>query len=231
MSGDGTIARLVALVAGGVMVVMTAAPAEAQVQYREGHWQFSVPITFTSGVEFDGLAGTSVDLNNDVSWGFGFGYHVNSKFMVGMDITWISAHYDADVDIDTDGDIIPDGTVTLGGRLDASNFQGVGQFNFIDSGNFTPFVRGNLGFTYTDSNIPSGPTQGVCWWDPWWGYICDAWQPTFDQTSFSFGGSAGIRAGLGPRFFLEAAAAGLWLDMADDMPFVPGVRLTMGWIF
>ncbi len=209
---------------------LTAAPADAQTR-RDGKWQFSIPITFTFSQSIDGQGGSSIDLNNDVGWGFNFGYHLNERFLLGFEATWLRASYDATVVVDDDGDMIGDGTTNIGGTLDATSLQAVGQFNILEGTLFTPFVRANLGMTYTDSNIASGPPQGSCWWDPWWGYICGTWRPTYDRTSFSFGGAAGVRADVSRSFFLELSFNGLWVDFADATPFFDGIRLNIGWLF
>ncbi len=209
---------------------VTADTADAQTR-REGKWQFSIPITFTFSQSIDGQGGSSIDLNNDIGWGFNFGYHLNERFLLGFEATWLRAGYDATVVTDGDGDGAPDGTTRIGGTLDATSLQAVGQFNILEGTLFTPFVRANLGMTYTDSNIASGPPQGSCWWDPWWGYICGSWIPTYDRTSFSFGGAAGVRADVSRSFFLELSFNGLWIDFADDTPLFDGIRVTAGWLF
>ena len=149
-------------VLGAACLIPWAAAAEAS--ERAMKWQMSIPITFTSGSSYDSEEGTSIDVNDDLGWGVGFGYHLNQRFMVGADFTWLSANYDAHVATDFDGDQVPDDSVDISGTLDAANFQLVGQYNILP-GRITPFVRGSLGWTWVDSNIPSGPTQGVCWWD------------------------------------------------------------------
>ncbi|MDX1396469.1 MAG: outer membrane beta-barrel protein [Gemmatimonadota bacterium] len=208
------------------------APVEADGQsvFRERRSQFSIPLNFISGTELEGQGGSLVDLSNDVGWGFGYGYHVNSRFMVGFDATWLSTSYEATIRVDDDNDMEDDGTSVIGGGLDAVSFQAVGQFNMLERSRFTPFVRGNLGITYADSNIPTGPPQGSCWWDPWWGYYCGTWQPTYDRTSFSFGGVAGGRADF-ESFFFELGVSGSWIAFENDTPFLPGVRLNVGLIF
>ncbi len=208
----------------------SAADADAQTR-REGKWQFNIPITFTFSQTIDGDGGSSVDMNNDVGFGFGFGYHLNEKFYLGGEFTWLGANYDANIPYDDDGDGTADGTSIIGGSLDASSFQAIGQYNFLENKLFTPFVRANLGFTYTDSNIASGPPQGSCWWHPWWGYICSSWLPTYDRTSFSFGGGVGVRADVSRNFFLEASFNGLWIDFDGSTPMFDGIRLNIGWLF
>jgi opacity protein-like surface antigen len=221
------------LAAGLAMVAwtsVTATSADAQAR-RDGRWQFTIPINFTFSQSIDGQGGTTVDLSNDVGWGFTFGYNMNERFMLGLETTWLRANYDAEVVTDENGDGNPDGTVNVGGALDAFTMQGVGQFNILEGTLLTPFVRGNLGFSYTDSNIASGPPQGGCWWDPWWGYVCGSWRPTYDQTSFSFGAGAGVRADISRTFFLELSANGLWIDFENDTPVFGGIRLNIGWLF
>lgn len=219
------------LLAVGWLAVMPAPAAAQQQSFRGEKWQFSIPINFTFSKEIEGEGGSSVDLNNDVGWGLGFGYHFNNRFMLGFEATWLSANYKASVVVDDEGDGDPDGTVDIGGSLDAASLQAVGQFNLLERNRFTPFVRGNLGMTYSDSNIPSGPPLGSCWWDPWWGYICGTWQPTYDRTSFSFGGAVGIRAELNRSFFLEGSAGLLWVSFSESTPSFGGIRLTAGWLF
>jgi len=229
-AGRRTLTMVLALgtILGLASWVPRVAAAESE---RAMRWQSSIPITFTSGASFDADAGTSVDVNDDLGWGFGFGYHLNDRFMVGADFTWLSANYNASVATDNNSDQIPDATVDIGGTLDAANFQLVGQYNIL-KGRITPFLRASLGWTWVDSNIPAGPTQGVCWWDPWWGYVCNTWQPTFEDTSFAYGAAAGLRAELTDRFFLEGSYNVLWVDFdkagtqAQD-----GVRVNFGWVF
>ena len=198
---------------------------------RANKWQTSIPITFTSGSNYDSEEGTSIDISDDVGWGFGFGYHFNDRLMFGVDFTWLDANYDAHVATDFDGDQIPDDSVDIAGTLDATNLQFLAQYNIL-TGRITPFIRGSFGWTWVDSNIPSGPTQGVCWWDPWWGYICDTWQPTFEDTAFAYGVAAGVRAEMTDRFFVEGSYNLLWIDFdkAGNQSF-DGIRLNVGWIF
>jgi len=205
--------------------------SEAQTAARAMKWEFTIPITFTSSENFDGENGTSLDINSDVGWGFGFGWHMDNHWMFGMDFTWLDANYKANIAADTGlPDQIPDTLVSVSGTLDAANFQLVSQYNILDKP-ITPFVRANLGVTWVDSNIPSAPAQGVCWWDPWWGYICDTWQPTFEDSSFSYGAAVGLRADLQRGFFLEGSYNMLWVDFDKDTASFDGWRLTMGWIF
>jgi opacity protein-like surface antigen len=229
--GRRTMTMVLALgtVVGLTLALPRVAAGESE---REAKWQFSFPVTFSSGTDYSSVSGSTVKIDDDLGWGIGFGYHVNRNFMVGVDFTWLSANYDAHIPIDSNPpDQIPDGSVDIGGTLDATNLQFVGQYNIL-KGRVTPFLRASLGWTWVDSNIPSGPTQGVCWWDPWWGYVCDAWQPTFQETSFAYGAAAGVRGELTEKFFVEGSYNVLWIDLkrAGTQSF-DGVRLNVGWTF
>ena len=223
---------MMVLAVSSCLGMLLASPqATAADSSREMRWQFSLPITFTSGSGYDSADGTSIDVSDDVGWGIGFGYHMSEKLFFGVDFTWLDANYNAFIPTDFDGDQIPDDSVELGGTLDATNLQFVGQYNFMAS-RLTPFIRGSFGWTWVDSNIPSGPTQGVCWWDPWWGYVCDVWQPTFEDSSFSYGVGAGVRFDITDKAFVEGSYNILWIDFdkAGSQDF-DGFRFNLGWLF
>lgn len=205
--------------------------ASAADSSREMRWQFSFPISFTSGSSYDGSDGTSIDVSDDVGFGVGFGYNLSEKLFLGVDFTWLNANYDAFIPSDFDGDQVADDSVELAGTLEATNLQFVGQYNFLDR-RITPFVRGSFGWTWVDSNIPSGPTEGVCWWDPWWGYVCDTWQPTYSDTSFAYGLGAGVHFDVTDKVFIEGSYNILWIDFdkAGKTDF-DGLRLNFGWFF
>ncbi len=218
------------MLTGVATMATTAAEAEGQDMRRMGKWQLSIPLTFTSGGRIDGENNTFLDVNDDVGWGFGFGYHFDQRFFLGFETTWLSAHYEAAIEFDENDDENPDGITRVGGKLDAASFLASGQFNLLERSRFTPFVQGKLGWTYVDSNIATAPPQGGCWWDPWWGYICDVWQPTFSTWAFSYGGGIGLRAQLSNTFFLEGSYNALWINYDRSTPRNDGFRLNIGWI-
>jgi prepilin-type N-terminal cleavage/methylation domain-containing protein len=62
---------------------------------------------------------------------------------------------------------------------------------------------GGLGWTWVDTNIPSGLPETFCWYYPWWGSYCATGTPTHDTTKFSYnlggGGAVRLRARGVPR--------------------------------
>lgn len=213
-------------------LVAGSTQAFAEASDRGEKWQFYVPITYFSGEKIDGEQGSFAELSSDIGWGFAFGYNFNERFMVGFEITWLNASYDARVIEDTDGNGTPDATVDVSGQLDSSSLQLVGQYNFMET-RVTPFIKASLGSTYTDSNIASGPPSTGCWWVWPWGYVCSTYVPTYDKNSFSYGGAIGVRADLGDAFYLELSYNQFWIDFssASSTPSFSGGRLNMGWIF
>lgn len=198
---------------------------------RAQKWQFTFPITFTSGANVGGEDGTSFKMNDDVGWGLGFGYNLNENFAVGADWTWLNANYNAHVVTDLNHDGRPDSSVDVSGTLDSSTVNFWGQYNILKK-NITPFIRAGFGWTWVDSNIPAGAPVGSCWWDPWYGYICGTWQPTFGATEFSYGASAGVRADIAHKFMAELSYNILWIDFSKSgTQNLDGVRLNLGWKF
>lgn len=223
--------RLTAVLATILGLVVWAPRSAAAESERGMKWQFTFPVTFTSGADVDGQDGTKFKLNDDVGWGLGFGYNINENFETGIDFTWLNANYDATVATDINSDGIPDATATVSGTLDASTLNFYGQYNILKH-NFTPFIRAGFGWTWIDSNIPAGPPLGSCWWDPWYGYICGTWQPTYGATEFSYGGAVGLRADIMNRFLVELSYNVMWIDFSNsDTTSFDGVRLNLGWKF
>ena len=78
-----------------------------------------------------------------------------------------------------------------------------GTYNIL-AGNFTPFVTGGMGWTYIDTNIPSGLPENVCWAYPWYGYYCATYVQTQSTTRFSYNVGAGLRLDAGRGVFRAA---------------------------
>jgi hypothetical protein len=170
-------------------------------------------------------------MSDDLGFGFGFGYNLNPHFMV-VDFTWLTANYDAHISNDGNSDGVPDPIqLDVSGTLEASNLQFVGQYNIL-KGRVTPFLRASLGWAWIDSNIPAGLPQTGCYWDPWYGYICSTFQPTYSDTAFSYGAAAGVRAEITQSFYLEGSYNVLWVDTnKSGTPSLDGARVTAGWTF
>jgi opacity protein-like surface antigen len=88
----------------------------------------------------------------------------------------------------------------------------------------TPYVLGTLAWSWVDSNIPTGPPQTGCWWDPWFGYICSTWQPTASNNAFTYGLGVGLRWDAGRNFFMRFGYEYDWIDFSHSSS-TPGFSL------
>lgn len=208
------------------MVLLVPGVAPGADSDREEMWEFTVPLLYSDSESFGTDGGSKVDIEGDFGLGFGFGYNFNEHFLVGGELTWTSLDYD--VAVRTDDLMNPISNIR--GSLDASTLSAFVQYNLLAK-TFTPFITAGLGSTYVDSNIPTGPPQGSCWWHPWWGYICDSWQPTATDTNFSYNASVGLRSDINDTFFLEVAYNVLWIDLSHSDPEFSRYRVELGWQF
>ena len=111
--------------------------------------------------------------------------------------------------------VLTDGTQYSTGKPgESSTLRFHGTYNIL-SGNFTPFVTAGLGWTYIDTNIPSGLPESFCWYYPWWGQYCGTYVPTHDTTKFSYNAGAGLRLDVGTAVF-RFLVNSQWVDFGGS---------------
>lgn len=193
---------------------------------RGNSWQFYVGGNYLNSSSIDFGGGSKADISGDLGWTFGFGYNFNEKLALDFDLGWNSMSY-------TGTRILDNGTPEkFGGRLDTSSTRFNLIYHFLDK-RLTPYITGNIGWTWIDSNIPSGPPGTVCWWDPWFGWICGPYQPTYTSTEFTYGTSLGLRFDAGRAIFFRGSIGKQWVDMNTDSgtPDFTNYRFEFGWLF
>ncbi|MCK7467124.1 MAG: porin family protein [Desulfosudis oleivorans] len=121
---------------------------------RSGDMEFSLADNLYGFFHDQRLGGSSVDLNADWSPGFGIGYHINEHVLVNGLFTWSSRGYDAETVLENGS------TGNYNGTLDSSTISLNGTYFILDR-DITPFVSGGIGWTYLDTNIPSGPSEAL----------------------------------------------------------------------
>ena len=226
--------RSVIVTAGVValLAVSISAGAADLTSYRprQDRYEFTLQPRYVASktIDFDG--GTSIDTDADLGFGFGFGYNFTNKFAMHLDWSWSSVNYKARIGT-TDSGGISTGTTTASGTLDASTFALNLSYYFLE-GPLTPFVLGGIGWTWVDSNVPSGLPQTGCWWDPWYGYICTSYQDTYAKDYFSYSLGLGGRWDVTPGFFLRGSVVWQWMDIGEaGSTDFPGGRLDIGFMF
>ena len=154
---------------------------------RAGSWDFGILVLDQSSENLVGEQGATLDISGEVGWGLTAGYNINDRLAVMFDFAWASPDYEATRILE--GSLLED---TIRAELDIYTYQLKGVYHFID-GPFTPFAELAAGWTTMDSNIIDGAPTSGCWYDPWWGYICDTFYSTYSKSRFSYGAAVGLR--------------------------------------
>lgn len=211
----------------GVAALMMAAalPATADRAYK---YEFSLQVPYLYGETVDFEGGASASIASDPGFGFTAGYNYSNHLNLKASLTWNDTRYDGRRVLD-DGNGT---TETISGVMDTFNFSAVADYYLFD-GSFSPFVSGMIGWSAMDGNVAAGFPEEVCWWDPWWGYYCEYYQPTYGADSFSYGVGAGLRFDLSENHFIRAGYYERWLDIeyADSNPSLGSAIVEFGFMY
>ena len=215
-------------------VLATAGLAEAQgtmpaFQGRAGKWEFMLEPTYVGSTTVDMTGGTKIDVSDDLGFGFGFGYNFTGNLALHLDTRWASMNYKATI-ATVDRTTGAEGTTTTSGYLDTGTVA-LDLTYYLLKGPVTPFIMGGTGWTMVDSNISAGPPQNVCWYDPWYGYVCDSYQSTYYKDMFSYNVGVGVRWDVVPGFFLRGLVGMQWLNADSGTIDTTGGRVDIGFMF
>jgi outer membrane assembly lipoprotein YfiO len=199
-------------------------------QGRRDRYEFTLQPRYVATKEIGAEGGSTLELDPALGFGAGFGYNFTNKFALHLDASWTRSDYQAKISTTNTGGI-PTGTTTVSGVLDTTTVALNLSYYLLD-GPLTPFLTGGIGWTLVDSNIPSGPPEGVCWWDPWYGYVCTFYQNTYTENYFSYNLGLGGRWDVTPGFFLRGSVGWQWVDLgrAGTTDFMGG-RLDLGYMY
>ena len=208
----------------GLALALLASATAADAQSREGRWEYTLGVPYQLGgtTTYDG--GTTVKTNSDFGFGMTFGYNASEKVTWSFGLKWAGIGYDADV-VQQGG-----GTSHISGTYDAWGLSGNLLFN-LGEGPLTPFIGAGIGYTWIDTNVPNGLPQTGCWWDPWYGYICNTYYPTKTIDAFSYQAMGGLRYAFNPRTVLRLTYASQWMDQPKGTPRFDVFGLEIGWLF
>lgn len=215
-----------------VLILMVAlglsSTAIAQQNSRDDMWEFGLLLFDQSSDSLDGEDNSFISVDSTLAYGLTLGYNFNSHFALGGELSWASPDYDA-VLIPDDGIGIPE---KISHELSIFSYSIKGTFNLID-GPFTPFVDASLGWSNVDSNIASQPPITGCWWDPWWGYICDTFYNTYSKTREFYSGAVGLRWDLDNGMSLKGSYGiqELNTSKSTEDARLEMIRLELAWRF
>ena len=178
------------------ILLFALGPALASAQ----SWDFSLAAIYQDSLSVGGEGGpetptpdsSSLDVDSELGWGGNITYNFNKHFALGLDIDYLSPDYELKLvsDTPTEPDVFIDHNFTQW------NFRLKGTWNFTE-GPLIPYVDFGYAWTDIDSNVADGPPVTGCWWHPWWGYICNTWQPTYNASSLSYQAGIGVRGDIG----------------------------------
>jgi opacity protein-like surface antigen len=93
----------------------------------------------------------------------------------------------------------------------------------------TPFVTGGIGFAYFDSGIPTGEKEVFCWWDYWWGYVCEGAVSTYSASEFTYNAGLGLRWDVTDSVFMKFLYNTVWMEVgASGTAAFPQYQLVGG---
>lgn len=194
---------------GLVLLLGVCAGSMAQAAGDRGPgMEFGADVIYQLSQDVDFKGGSKASLDDDFGFVLTFGYRFSSRLELQASIDWQDTDYD--VDLVTQ----PGAHLRGSGNMEAITPRVAFNYNFSD-GPITPYVNAGIGWSFIDTNIPQGRPQDVCWWDPWWGYICGRVQNTKDIDGFTYQAGVGLRWDLGPGYTLRFAYERHWVDLNE----------------
>ena len=187
------------------LLALSAAAVAAPGSGEKGQAEFSFGLTYGFDASATTVNGSSIDFDGQVGFGFGGDYFIADRLSIGFDIGWSRPDYSAIL-------VPDDGSPEVSIRHEASIWTGQlnGSYYFTDKP-ITPFVEAGLGWTNFDSNVADEPPITGCWWDPFWGYVCNTYYSTYDNSSFSYGAGLGLRWNV--SYDISVKATYRWLEV------------------
>ena len=190
---------------------------------RDTGWEFGGELIYQDSTEFTADHDAAASLDSDLGIALTFGYRFSERLELTFGVDWNNIDYNATV-VSDGVPLLPNGTeIAVSGELEAFTPRMGINFNFID-GPITPYVSGMIGYAFIDTNIPSGPAQGGCYWDPWYGQICGTWQPTRSVEDFVYGVGVGVRWDVNDAWSVRFGYDKRWID-SNGSPDVDQLKL------
>ncbi len=212
-------------VAAVAMVVLAGATV-ADAQDRDDRWELGLAALYQFGANLDFDGGSTIDTNGDFGFMFDGGYNFTDNVAVNFGFQWTGVGYNGSV-IDEDGD-----SVGIKGSYDSFALFGNAVYYFGD-GALAPYIGAGIGYTWIDTNIPTGPPATGCWWDPWYGYVCYTTYPTEVKSAFSYQASIGLRYEFNYNNYVRFAYTSQWVSLgsANGTPRFDVLSAEFGWMF
>jgi opacity protein-like surface antigen len=166
--------------------------------WREGRWEVAA-LMFSQGSNSQSFEdGSAVDVDSKLGWGLSIGWNWTPKWRLSYTLGMVQPDYTANV--------VPQDPEVPAQVIDYTMTRYINQLNatyHFFRGPLTPFVQAGIGWSKLDSNIPNRPPIVGCWYDPWWGYICDTSWSTYNTSQFTYNLGLGLRWDINQALFMR----------------------------
>jgi len=191
--------------------------------------EFYISPVFTPGRSQSFEGGSSVRTDTGYGFNLGLAHDFDRQWQGGGEFTWGQMDYRATVQPAPGNG---NGPYDIRGTIESWTLRFFGTYNFTTTP-LKPFASFGAGWTYIDTNIPTGLPQNVCWWYPWYGYVCSSYVPTAATTKFSYNGALGLRYDFPGTTFVRGMVNLQWVDYggAHGADYWTQYRIDIGWRF
>jgi opacity protein-like surface antigen len=189
--------------------------------YGIGQYLHSQDIKFS-----DSSGDIKVKMDDTGLGGFGMAYHINDFLAVRADFMFGGATFRAE------GSAI--GTTPLSAARDAVLQTGRLNLDYnLINRRFTPLITAGIGYQYLYAELDQYGSVPVCWWDPWWGYVCTYATPTYSEFDFTWNVGGGFRWNVTDHFFIKAVGGANWLQYSGANGITTQIEgiFALGWTF
>src|SRR5262245_7714660 len=142
-----------------VAALLAAAGAQAQTT-RGGKSEFYLSPVFTNAKSYNFEGGSTARSDTGYGLTLGYAFNFDQHTALGMEVSWSDIDYRATVQPGIGNNNAP---VDIRGTMETWTVRFLGNYYFT-KGDIAPFITGGLGWSYIDTNIPTGLPQNVCWY-------------------------------------------------------------------
>lgn len=177
---------------------------------RAGTYVYGFNVLYADSNTLDFEGGSTIELDDEYGLGFDFGYHVNDNLELQFSFDWMDVDYSARLVNAT----VPALSSNVRGTMESFTPQ-VSAAWYFGTGAIAPYVTGGVGWSFIDTNVPTGPPNIGCWWDPWYGQICTSYQNTKSVDELNYKVGAGIRFDLNRAYSLRLGYEKRWIELEN----------------
>lgn len=187
-------------------------------------WEASIGLLHQGGKDIGFNNGSALRTDNDVGVvaGVGYTFNPNLDLIVGFESATIG------YDLTRPSVTTPGVTQRIIGDYESFSPIVKLNYNFLNRP-LTPFVSAGLGWAFIDTNIPTGNVFLDCWYDPWWGTICGAFDETKTTDAFTYQLGVGARWMINDVYGLRFEYNKQWVDLerSNGTPSFDQFKLTL----